>query len=167
MNERKFLTVMAVFDPQTQEKLSSIQKYLINNISCGTQTIGIPFHITLGSYPVDELVSVISKINQVAATAKSFDIQLKGYNHFGNRVFFLEPEIIYDLVKLRKSFECDYANGFDWVPHATLYCGEFDEVEKANMIVPKNNLPIKARIVGIELGEFFPPNKKYSVNFKE
>ena len=167
MNDRKFLTVMAVFDAETQGKLAEIQTYLINNISDGTQTMGIPFHLTLGSYPVDELGSVIEQIKQVGATEKPFEITLNRYNHFGNRVFFLEPEITNDLVKLRRSFECDYANGFDWVPHATLFCGEEDEIIKAGEIAPDIALPLKTRIEGIELGEFFPAKKIIRINFEK
>ena len=167
MSDRKFLTVMAVFDAVTQEKLAEIQEFLIRNISHGTQTMGIPFHLTLGSYPTGELGSVIERIKQVGATTKPFEIMLKGYSNFGNRVFFLEPEITDDLIRLRKSFECDYANGFDWVPHATLFCGEEHEIIKARDIAPSMEFPVTSRIEGIELGEFFPPNKKYTITFKE
>ena len=166
MNDRKFLTVMAVFDSETQSKLSKIQDYLINNLSSGTQTMGIPFHLTLGSYPIDEIEGVIKRIKDVAHKTNSFDIKLVGYSHFGNRVFFLKPEITDDLVSLRRSFECDYANGFEWIPHATLFCGEEDEIVKAMEIAPHLDFPVSARIVGIELGEFFPPEKKFSIYFK-
>lgn len=167
MNNRKFLTVMAVFDAETQMKLAEIQEHLISNISDGTQTMGIPFHLTLGSYPADKLEAVIEQIKNVGETAKPFEISLNRYNNFGNKVFFLEPEITDELIKLRKSFECDYANGFDWVPHATLFCGGVDEVIKAGKIAPDIAFPLKTRIEGIELGEFFPPEKKFSITFKE
>lgn len=166
MIERKFLTVMAVFDAETQEKLTLMQKHLIENISSGTQTMGIPFHLTLGSYPTDELDNVIERIKRIAAVAKPFDIKLVGYNHFSNRVFFLEPDIPVELFALRKSFQCDYANGLEWVPHATLFCGEEHEVRRAREIAPDVSFPINAKIVGIELGEFFPPNNKFSITFE-
>ena len=166
MNDRKFLTVMAVFDADTQSKLGKIQNYLIENVSNGTQTMGIPFHLTLGSYPVNKLENVIEKIKSVAKTAECFDIKFIGYGKFGNNVFFLKPEIPQELLELRKYFECDYANGFDWVPHATLFCGEDDEIIKAEQIAPRLDFPISARIVGIELGEFFPAEKKFSIDFK-
>ena len=165
MSERKFLTVMAVFDSETQVRLSSLQKHLIDNISCGTQTMGIPFHLTLGSYPTDELDGVVETIKAVAESTKPFDIKLLNYGCFGNKVFFVKPEIPKELAELRKSFECDFANGFEWVPHATLFCGNDDEVKHAREIAPKLNFPIDAKIVGIELGEFFPPEKKFSIDF--
>ena len=165
MNDRHFLTVMAVFDDQTQKRLAEIQSFFMKNISSGSQTMGIPFHLTLGSYHTDELYNVIERIKTVAGKTKSFNINLLGYGHFGNKVLFLEPEITDELVALRKSFECDYANGFDWVPHATLFCGDEDEVKRAREIAPALEFPISAKIVGIELGEFFPPEKKFSIEF--
>ncbi len=166
MNDRKFLTVMAVFDPQTQLKLGEIQRCIIDNVSSGTQTMGIPFHLTLGSYPVDELDRVVATIKTVAESTERFDIKLLGYGRFADKVFFLEPEIPQELLRLRSSFERDYANGFEWVPHATLFCGNGDEVERAIEVAPKLDLPLEAKIVGIELGEFFPPEKKFSIDFK-
>ena len=113
MSEKKFLTVMAVFDTETQLLLSSVQNYLIDNISLGTQTMGIPFHLTLGSFPVDDLEQVTEAIKRVTTASKPFDIYLTGYNNFGHKVFFIEPEITDELIVLRKSFERDYANGLD------------------------------------------------------
>lgn len=166
MSDRKFLTVMAVLDGKTQSKLCKIQNHLIENISSGTQTMGIPFHLTLGSYPTAQLENVIEKIKSVAENNESFDVNFVGYGKFSNKVFFLEPQIPQELLELRKHFECDYANGFKWVPHATLFCGEEDEVIKAEQIAPELDFPIIARIVGIELGEFFPAEKKFSIDFK-
>ena len=167
MSERRFLTVMAVFDKQTQDILGEIQSFFIQNISSGSQTMGIPFHLTLGSYPTDELDNVIEKIKTVAEKAKPFDIKLMSYGHFGDKVLFLEPEITDELKDLRKCFECDYANGFEWVPHATLFCGDGDEVARAMASAPKIDFPIFAEIVGIELGEFFPAEKKFNIDFKQ
>ena len=86
---------------------------------------------------------------------------------FGDKVLFLEPNLQPELLDLRKSFECDYANGFEWVPHATLFCGEITEVQKARSLLPELVEPICAKIVGIELGEFFPPKKIIRINFEE
>ena len=165
MSEKKFLTVMAVFDDDTQERLARIQSTIIKNVSEGTQTMGIPFHLTLGSYPTEAQDEVVAQIEKVALSARPFDVLLVGYNTFSDKVIFLEPTKPQELLALRKSFECDYANGFEWVPHATLFCGECDEVIKAKTFLPELFEPIRAKIVGIELGEFFPPRKKIRIDF--
>ena len=167
MNDNKFLTVMAVFDDETQQKLANIQKSIIKNVGEGTQTMGIPFHLTLGSYSTDSKCEVVAQIEKVASGAKPFEIFLIGYNTFSDKVLFLEPTIPQELIDLRKCFESDYANGFEWVPHATLFCGECDDVIKAKSCLPEIVEPIRAKIVGIELGEFFPPKKIIRIDFND
>ncbi len=165
MENKKFLTVMAVFDDKTQKALAKMQADIIEKVSEGTQTMGIPFHLTLGSYPTDSVDAVVEKIKRVAAVSNSFDVQLVAYKTFSDRVLFLEPTVPEELLALRKSFENDYANGFEWVPHATLFCGNEDEVRKAKVLLPEFNEPISARIVGIELSEFFPARKIIIIDF--
>ena len=157
---------MAVFDDVTQQKLGKIQATLIENIGEGTQTMGIPFHLTLGSYPTDALDEVVGKIQSVALDSKSFFVQLVSYNTFSDKVLFLEPTVPDELLALRDSFECDYANGFEWVPHATLFCGNEDEVRRAKALLPEIREPVFSKIVGIELGEFFPARKIIRVDFE-
>ena len=166
MENKKFLTVMAVFDDETQEKLAGIQSRIIENVSCGTQTMEIPFHLTLGSYPADKEREVVAQIEKIASLAKPFEVLLVEYSNFSDRVLFLEPTRPKELIELRKAFECDYANGFDWVPHATLFCDEADNVIKAKSYLPEISEPIRTKIVGIELGEFFPPRKIIRIDFE-
>ena len=166
MNDKRFLTVMAVFDNKTQELLGAMQSKIIENVGDGTQTMDIPFHLTLGSYPVESESEIVTRIEEVTALTKPFEVLLVRYNTFSDRVLFLEPTKPKELFGLRKSFECDYANGFDWVPHATLFCGEIDDVEKAKSYLPEICEPIRTKIVGIELGEFFPPKKIIRIDFE-
>ena len=156
---------MAVFDDKTQKALAKMQAEVIENVSEGTQTMGIPFHLTLGSYPTDSVDAVVEKIKSVSVVSKSFDVQLFAYKTFSDRVLFLEPTVPEELISLRKSFESDYANGFEWVPHATLFCGNEDEVRRARALLPELCEPISAKIVGIELGEFFPARKIIRIDF--
>ena len=167
MSDNKFLTVMAVFDDKTQKLLGGIQQSIIEKAGEGTQTMGIPFHITLGSYPVCDEQIVVDKIRAVCAKASAFPIKFRGFNSFGDAVLFLDPEIPDALKGLRKEFECDYANGFEWVPHATLFCGGEEQVRAARAHAPRLTLPIDASIVGIELGEFFPAKKIIRINFDD
>ena len=114
---------MAVFDDKTQKLLGGIQQSIIDKAGEGTQTMGIPFHITLGSYPVCDEQIVVDKIRAVCAKASAFPIKFRGFNSFGDAVFYLKPEVPDKLISLRKSFENDFAHSFEWVPHATLFCG--------------------------------------------
>ena len=66
---------MAVLDSQAQQKLGEIQSDIIEHVGEGTQTMGIPFHITLGSYATDELHAVIELIKKAVENIKPFDLR--------------------------------------------------------------------------------------------
>ena len=166
MSDNKFLTVMAVFDDKTQKLLGGIRQSIIEKAGEGTQTMGIPFHITLGSYPVSDADELVDKIARVCEVVHAFPIRLKGFGSFGDAVLYLAPDVTSSLLALRREFECDYANGFEWVPHATVFCGSEEQVRTARNSLPALDFPIDAHVVAIELGEFFPPRKMARENLK-
>ena len=158
MKKDKFLTVFAVFDNETQEKLGVLQKNILkNNSSNGKQTMNIPFHISLGSFPIEKKEELKRHISQVCENSKAFGILLKNIGFFGDRVVFVEPAVNDDLLRLHNEFDGNYADGFAWHAHATLFIDDNDEnVKNAKKIACENFSPINAKIVGIQMGEFFP-----------
>ena len=169
MKKEKFITVMAIFDDDTQKKLHNIQDNLELQYGIDTKTKGIPYHISLGSYPVEKTDEIVSRIINVTNKTKRFAVKFKGLNHFGNVVRYMEPEISDALIDLHMHFDSDYANGFnDWVPHVTVYRhSEPKEIELSKYIVDKIENLTNAEIVGIELGEFFPPRHIIRVLFNQ
>ncbi len=169
MKKEKFITVMAILDDKTQEVIESIQKDLEQLYGMDTKTKDIPYHITLGSYAVEETEEIVSRIADVANKTNSFSIKLAGLGHFGNMVRFVKPEISEELLALHMHFDSDYANGFKgWKPHITIYRhGEPMEVELPKHVMDKFEKITDPKIVGIELGEFFPPKKIVRVLFKQ
>ena len=167
MENKKFLTVMAVLDEETQQALGVIQEAIIEKFGEGTQTMDIPFHITLGSYPVDELERIKDRISVVAQKYQPFHLELVKYNSFGNKVFFMEPRVTKELMELRKYFEYDEAHGYNWVPHVTLWMGDEDKVSSIKEKYCLLDKVISAHVVGIELGKFFPAEKITRIMFKE
>lgn len=53
MMAEQFLTLMAVLDDESQERMSGWYKTLQSAGFSGTQTPGLPYHISLASYPTD------------------------------------------------------------------------------------------------------------------
>ena len=157
----KFLVAFAVFDNQTQKSLKALQDLIIQKAkSKGTQSMDIPFHITLGSFPTSQEKTLKEQVERVCSVTKCFDIDLANINFFGSRVVFAEPVVNNELEKLHLQFDSNYANGFDWHAHATLFIDERkDVVDKVKAFAIENFKPIKARIVGVQLGEFFPTRK--------
>ena len=124
------------------------------------KTKGIPYHISLGSYAPEDEGMIVERIRQVAKETKPFEIKILGLNHFGNKVRFLEPGMSDDLMNLHLHFDSDYANGYPgWMPHATVYIHEEPmEIELTKELEEKIEFVKTAKVVGLELGEFFPAN---------
>lgn len=158
MKKDKFITVMAVLDDQTQEIMENMAQDFLQQYGPDVKTKDIPYHISLGSYAPEEAEEIAKRIQRVAKETKLFEIKILGMNHFGNKVRFLEPEISEDLMNLHLHFDSDYANGYPgWVPHATVYIhDEPREIEVPKELAEKVECLKTAKVVGIELGEFFP-----------
>ena len=156
MKQAKFLTVFAVFDNETQIKLKSIQDKILDLGYEGSQTMDIPFHISLGSYPIECATELIEKIKHVCLHKKEFYIRLDKINHFNNAVLFAEPVVNPQLQELHDLFNNNFADGFPWHAHATIFCGEKYQVDKAINVAESVFVPFDAKIIGIQLGEFFP-----------
>lgn len=154
MKKDKFLTVYAVLDIKTQAKLQALQEDIEKKHPAGTQTLGIPFHISLGSFPIEMKDELIMRIANQLKRLAPFELELDGIGHFDYKVIYAKPVVNPKLLKLHESFAGNYADGFNWVPHVTLYCGT-EEVGKQildSFWLTKS----KAQIIGIQMGEFFP-----------
>lgn len=156
MEQNKFLTVFAVYDDDTQIILKEYQDSVINATYSGTQTMNIPFHVTLGSFPVEHEKELIDRIKLVCNENFEFDINLSRVGHFNNKVLFIEPEYTEQLMNLHALFDNNYPYGFPYHAHTTIFCGEEQQVIKAKAILTELFESRQAKIVGIQMGEFFP-----------
>lgn len=169
MQKEKFITVMAVLDEATQCRLQSIQNEWNKTYGEDTHTRLTPFHITLGSYAPEETEKIVARIIEVCKGIKQIPVSFSGLNHFGNVVRFLEPEMSEELFNLHLHFDSDYANGYPgWMPHVTVYRHrEPTEMSLDYQTLEKTARIQDAKIVGIELGEFFPAKRIVRVMFEE
>ena len=156
MKQDKFLTVFAVFDDATQRKLKTFQDRVLRLGYLGTQTMDIPFHISLGSFKVEDEQELIAKIKEVCSQEYRFEINLSKVNHFNNRVLFIEPEENIQLRCLHDLFDGNFADGFPWHAHVTIFCGSEEQVIETKQCLNDIFKPVKAKITGIQMGEFFP-----------
>lgn len=153
----KFLTVFAVFDNKTQKILKEYQDKVLALGHRGSQLMDIPFHISLGTYCVDDELKIAEKIHDACSKNSQFEIKLDKVNHFGHKVLFIEPEINKELLQIHDLFDNAVINkDFPWHPHATILMGDENQVQKAEELLQKIFKPLKSTIVGIQMGEFFP-----------
>ena len=111
---------------------------------------------------------ITARIIDVASKTKTVLVEFTGLKHFNNAVRYIDPVISDELFDLHKHFDSDYANGYTgWMPHVTLYRhSEPTDIELTDEITDMLAKLTNAKIVGIELGEFFPPKKIINVLFE-
>ena len=155
---KKFLTVFAVFDDKTQQILNKIQQEILKLGLKGSQTMDIPFHISLGTYETEDEAQLVSKIKEVCDANSSFGLDLTKVNSFGTRVLFIEPKVNDKLLNLRNLFNHDINKNLQWHAHATLFIddlgGQFEQAKQIALNLFKEE--INAKIVRLSMGEFFP-----------
>ena len=158
MKKEKFITVMAIFDSETQKKFEELNVLMKEKYGADGKTKDIPYHISLGSYAPEDAEMIVERIKQVAVENKSFPVFFEGLQHFGNVVRWMKPRMSEELMNLHLHFDNDYANGYpEWAAHATVFIHkEPTELELTDALQEKLEALKEARIVGIELGEFFP-----------
>ena len=155
-NNKKFLTVFAVFDDNTQYKLNALQKIISDNNIIGNMTTDIPFHISLGSYPLDMKEELINKIKAIASFENSFEKKKKKIQHFDNKVLFVKPRKNNNLIKLQKNFDNNFADGYKFYPHITLFCGDKKQVKIVKQLIKNVFESFTGSITSLYLGEFYP-----------
>ena len=147
---------MASLDGQSQIKLHKIQDELTKRGIVGTQTSGIPFHISLGSFPLSEKWRLNEAIKRVADGFVQFEVSLCGLGDFDGKVLFLQPQDNGTINVLHGLFDCNYSDGLPFRPHITLFCGERSQTAEAKRILGELSLPSAVTVTSLLLGEFFP-----------
>jgi 2'-5' RNA ligase len=152
----KFLTVYAVYDDDTQKILKGYQDSLLEKGFLSSHPMDVPFHITLGSFPTSMLKELVERMEKVSLESNCFEIEINAVNTFGSRVLFLEPTPNEQLLALHKHFDMSYPHNLPYHAHTTMLLSEECDVREAKNLLLDLFKPIKATIVAIEMGEFFP-----------
>ena len=156
MSRDKFLTVMAVLGENGQSQMEGMQRAIFSCGVQGTQTMNIPFHISLGSFPLEKKEDIINRMQSVSKETRPFSVIFPVYSSFTDRVLFAKPIVTPELLQLHSPFEGNYADGFPWTPHATLFIGAAEETAIARKALDECFQPFSASITALELGSFFP-----------
>lgn len=155
----KFLTVYAVLDDAAQQTLLHYRQMLEAAGVNGIQTNDIPYHISLGSYPVENADMLRARILDVCVRCAPFPVRFAALGQFNNRVLFARPEANDGIMRLRGEFDNDYPNAFPYYPHCTLLQDAQEQVLNARKLLEPCFKPLTATVTGIELGEFFPTRR--------
>ncbi|MDN3955972.1 2'-5' RNA ligase family protein [Sporolactobacillus laevolacticus] len=152
----KMLYVLAQFDHESQAKFRELQSALVKSGIIGKQTPDIPYHLTLGSFDLNQETELKKRLQMVCEGASSFEVTLSHIGLFGLNVLFLAPNVTHELLDLQSHFAHGSRDAFEWTAHATLLLDESNKIQKALPIVAENFKPFRARIDCVSLYEFWP-----------
>jgi 2'-5' RNA ligase len=159
--DEKHLYVLAQFDLGTDRRLNELYGKLTAQGFIGTQTKGIPYHITLGIFEIEDESEVINRVQAVARATNAFTLRMAYIGLFGLNVVFVAPAVKHDLLDLLQAVVPggESADEFPWVAHTTLLMDEPEVIQCAIPVVTQHFKPFRARIENIGVYEFFPERK--------
>ena len=153
----QFLTLMADFDDNTQREMSMWYASLKDAGFVGTQTPNLPYHISLGVFPLDKEEYAVEIMEKAAKEFAPFQVHLSHIGIFTpGKVLFAAPERNAQLDAIHDA--CDvFPNPYrPWTPHATILIDESEIICKALTELLKSFHPILASVTRLHLCAFWP-----------
>ena len=109
----QFLTLMADLDSESQKRLSGWYQILQDKGYTGTQTLGLPYHISLSTFPLDQEEKAVAIVQRVAAEYATFSVHFSHIGLFsGGKILFAAPEKDTELIALHEACKSDAPQQF-------------------------------------------------------
>ncbi len=152
-----FLTLMADWDDAAQLAFARMHRSLADAGFTGTQTPGLPYHISLATFPMAEEERAIGLTSRLAAAFAPVAVQASHIGIFpGGKVLFAAPDRSPELTALQAACSVAQVGGYPWTPHTTLLIDEKDVIGRAVPVLMEVFQPVKGRITHLHLCAFWP-----------
>lgn len=152
----EFLTLMADLDDDAQARMSAWYDALKEAGFTGKQTPGLPFHISLATFPLEKEREAVEIMKKAGSAFSPVPVHISHMGLFaGGGVLFCAPERNPGLDALHAACE-KYPSKYPWTPHATLLIDEPDTVCAALPVLVKHFSPFIASITRLHLCAFWP-----------
>lgn len=163
----EFLTLMADLDGGAQARMAGWYGALREAGFTGKQTPGLPFHISLATFPLDKEQEAVEIVQKAGAAFAAIPVHISHMGLFaGGRVLFCGPERNRELEALQAACE-KYPQKYPWTPHVTVLIDEPDTVCAALPVLVKHFSPFVGKITRLHLCAFWPTREIMSVRLKE
>ena len=154
----QFLTLMADLDERSQEIMSGWYKELQDAGFKGVQTPGLPFHISLATFSLEQEKEAVEETHRLGAMFSPIPVHISHMGMFaGGRILFGAPDMnpagllqLHDAIRIGKKDE------YPWTPHVTILIDEPETVHDALPILVKSFYPFTATITQLHLCAFWP-----------
>lgn len=153
----QFLTLMADLDEEAQERMSGWYHSLRKAGFTGVQTPGLPYHISLSAFPLEQEKEAAEIARKAAAEFAPVPVHLSHIGLFaGGKVLFAGQEKSAEMSALQEACRSNAPQQYPWTPHATILIDEPETVHAAIPVFVKSFVPFMARIVRLHLCAFWP-----------
>ncbi len=160
----EFVTLMADLDDDTQIRMSEWYDALKKAGFTGTQTPGLPFHISLATFPLDKEQDAVELTRKVAAGFSTFPVFISHIGMFaGGKVLFCAPERNGELNALHDACKTGSNLKYPWTPHVTILIDEPDTICSALSLFLKSFNPFVGNITRLHLCAFWPVREIISI----
>ena len=161
----QFLTLMADLDDDSQALMSGWYEELKEAGFTGTQTPGLPFHISLAMFPLEKEQEAVELTKRVAAEFSPIDVHISHIGIFApGKVLFGAPERNAVLDSLHDVCEMNPSPDRPWTPHATVLIDEPSVICEAIPVLLKSFSPFVGKITRLHLCAFWPTREIVSVD---
>ena len=164
----QFLTLMADLDNDSQAIMSGWYDTLKEAGFTGTQTPGLPYHISLATFPLEKEQEAVALMQKVAAEFAPVRVHISHVGMFaGGKVLFGAPDMSPELTELHEACAKETSQTYPWTPHATILIDEPETVYAALPVLMKSFYPFVGKVTRLHLCAFWPKREIAAVELKE
>lgn len=152
-----FLTIMAEYREEDQQKISVWRDALVNAGFIGTQTPGLRHHISLATWSLEKEAEAIETVKRVGERFAPVDVAIRHIGVLpGGRVLAAAPDLSPRLTALQQACGDNMVHGYPWLPHTTLLMDETETLAAALPTLMKHFTPLPAKVDRLHLCAFWP-----------
>lgn len=153
----QFLTLMADLDEESQKIMSGWYEMLKVAGFTGTQTPGLPYHISLATFSLEKEEEAVALMQKVALEFAPVPVHISHAGMFaGGKVLFGAPDMSRELTVLHDACAKETISTYPWTPHATILIEEPETVYAALPVLMKSFYPFIGKITRLHLCAFWP-----------
>ena len=161
----QFLTLMADLDDESQQRISGWYDALKAAGYIGTQTPGLPYHISMATFPLDQEREAAETVRKAAAGSGPVSVHFSHIGMFaGGRILFATPERNPGLDRLQEACRPSAPQQYPWTPHTTILIDEPEMVHAALPVFVRSFVPFTGKIVRLHLCAFWPTREILSAD---
>lgn len=159
-----FLTLMADYCEADQQRISVWYDALQHAGFTGTQTPGLPHHISLATFELAQEAEAVALTRRIAETHAPVTVDFTHIGVFpGGKVLFAAPDINPALAALRSAAGELPLRGYPWTPHTTMLIDAPEVIAAAVTVLMQSFRPFRAQLTRLHLCAFWPTREILTV----